>query len=63
MRSKERKRKELEQLQKVPGKEKYILQSYQGGYKNIKLFLILILAVDKTNSPWHTSIKNSAKFF
>ena len=48
MPSKERKRKELE---KVLGKGKYILQSYQGSYVNIKLFLILILAVDKTSSP------------
>ena len=38
-------------LEKVPWKEKYLLRSYEGGYVNIKLFLILILAVDKINSP------------
>ena len=39
-------KKTWEQLENVPGKE-----SYQGGYVNIKLFLILILAVDKTDNP------------
>ena len=41
----------VKKLEKVPGKKKYLLESYQGGYVNIKLFLILILAVNKTNSP------------
>ena len=48
MPSKERKRKE--RAEKVPGKKKYVLQSYQGGYVNIKSFLTLILAVAKTDS-------------
>ena len=40
------KEKNCEKMEKVPGKGKYLFQSYQGGYANIELFLILILAVE-----------------
>ena len=50
MQSKERKIKKLSKTIESSRQGKYLLQSYQGGYVNIKLFLILILAVDKTNS-------------
>ena len=54
------KEKNWDKLENVPGKWKYLLQSYQGGYVNIKLFLILILALDKTNTL--QSSFNSCKF-
>ena len=50
MPSEERKRKGLRKIREGAGKWKYLLQSYQGGYVNIKLFLALILTVDKTSS-------------
>ena len=40
------KEKNCEKLEKMPGKGKYLLQSCQGGYANIELFLILTLAVE-----------------
>lgn len=60
---KKRKKKNWETLEKRLHKGKYILQSYQGGYVNIKSFVILILAFDQTNSPHQICIKYSAKFF
>ena len=51
MPSKERKRKELRTIGEMRDREKHLLQSYYGGCTNIKLFLILILAVDKANNP------------
>ena len=51
-----RKRKELTKIGAKAGQSlgipgKYLLQSYHGGYVNIKSFLIPIQAADKTNSP------------
>ena len=46
---KKEKEKNYEKLKKMQGKINYLFQSYQGGYVNIKLFLILIQAVDKTS--------------
>ena len=51
------KEKNWEKLEKVPGKGKHVLENYKGGYVNIELFLILILAVDKRACPKQTSIK------
>ena len=45
---KKSKEKNQKQLEKGSDKEKYLLQSYQGGHISKYIFQILILAIDET---------------